>query len=229
MKVEELKNYGRPLSDVILDPENEKQMMKVVRKELRKELGIMGTIKLLLEIRKEIKLIRNRDWSRLKEHGPVDDRFIESVLQQAAAMKVLGKMMGIDKATGFYHRLIERVQYDVSAPILPSVEEFKACGDAFSALKQYAKAMIDADQRVGIHEIDIIEDTPKAFAYNVKYCIWNEVARKVGVSQLCYAGRCYGDEVFFSTVLPKAGVTFKRTATLTLGQSVCDPRFELTN
>jgi len=232
MKVEELKNYGRPLSDVYLDPETEKigkKVMKVIQRELRRELGTMGTVKLLLEVRSEIKLLKKRDWSRLKEHGPVDDRFIESILQQAAAMKVLGKMMGMDRATGFYHRLIDRVQYDASAPILPSVEDFKACGDAFAAFKQYAKGMIDADQRVGIHEIDIIEDTPKAFAYNVKYCIWNEVAKEVGVSQLCYAVRCYGDEVLFNSVLPKAGITYKRTATLTLGRSVCDPRFELAN
>ena len=232
MKIEELKNYGRSMSEAILDPEtkkSQKKVMRVVQRELRRELGTVGTMKLVLQMRNEIKLLKKHDWSRLKQHGPVDDKFIESLLQQAAAMKVLGKMMGTDRAADFYHKLTDRIYCEASVSIFPTVEEFKACGDVFAAFRQYAKAMIDAEHRAGIHRIDIVEDTPKAFAYNVKYCIWNEVAREVGVSQLCYAGRCYGDEVFFNAVLPKAGITYRRTATLTLGQSVCDPRFELTD
>jgi hypothetical protein len=60
MKVEELHNYGKPLSHIIFSPEAKKQakrMMKVVSSELRKELGLVGTIRLRLNMRKEIKLM----------------------------------------------------------------------------------------------------------------------------------------------------------------------------
>jgi hypothetical protein len=230
MKVEQLKNYGKPLSQVIFSPEAEKQarlMMRVVRRELRKELGLVGVVRLLLNMRKQTKLIAAYDWSELKEHGLADRRFLDSVLQQAAAMKVLENMVGLDRASEFYRRLLDEAGYEVSASLFPSPEEFAACGNAFEAFKEYAKAMISADQREGVHEVDIVADDPSTLAYNVRYCAWNEVARKCGVSRLCYAGRCYGDEVFFNRAMPEIGVRYKRRGTLTLGEPVCDVRFEL--
>jgi len=230
MKVEELRNYGKPLSHIIFSPEAKKQakrMMKVVRSELRKELGLVGTIRLRLNMRKETKLIMKHDWSRLKEHGLADERFLDSVIQQAAAMRALANMVGLDRASEIYRRLLDKIGYEVSASLFPSIEEFTACGNAFEAFKEYAKAMIVADQREGIHEVDIIADDLNTFAYNVKYCAWNEVAKEFGVSELCYAGRCYGDEVFFNRAMPQIGVQYKRKGTLTLGEPVCDVRFEL--
>jgi hypothetical protein len=122
---------------------------------------------------------------------------------------------------------IDNIGYELTAPMFPLIKDFKACGDAFEDFKDYARAMMVADKRAGLHEVEVIEDSPSIFAYDVKYCIWNEVAKEFGVSQLCYAGRCYGDEVFFNTVLPKVGAVYKRTGTLTLGAPVCDVRFEL--
>lgn len=230
MKVELLKNYGKSLSDIILDPENkkyDKHVMKVVRSELRRELGLCGMMKLLLSMRRENIRVKNYDWSRLREHGPVNEQFLQNIMQQAAAMKALAQMMGVDRASEFYRRLTDRIgHYDVMAPMFPSIEEFKACGDAFEAFNEYAKAMIAADQRAGLHEVDIVEQTPDVFAYNVRYCVWNEIAKDFGVSSLCYAGRCYGDEVFFNSIMPKVGALYKRTGTLTLGAPVCDVRFE---
>jgi len=230
MRVEELKNYGKPLSQVIFSTEAEKQakqMMKVIRTELRKELGLLGVVGLLFIMRRETKLAKKADWSSLRGHGLVDERFLESIIRQAAAMKALANMVGTDKASEIYRRLIDKIGYEVSVPLFPSVDEFTACGNAFEAFKEYAKAMVIADKREGIHEVDIIEDDSKTFAYNVNYCVWNEVAKRIGVSELCYAGRCYGDEVFFNKVMPQIGVQYKRTGTLTLGNPVCDVRFEL--
>jgi hypothetical protein len=232
MKVAELKNYGKPLSHVIFSPEAKKQakqMMKVIRSELRKELGLLGVIKLLFNMKKEIRIARKADWSSLKEHCLADERFLDSVIQQAAAMKALANMVGVDRASEIYRRLTNKIGYEVAVPLFPAVNEFKACGNVFEAFKEYAKAMIVADQREGIHEVDIIEDDVKTFAYNVKYCAWNEVANKIGVSKLCYAGRCYGDEVFFNRVMPQIGAQYKRKGTLTLGEPICDVRFELIN
>ena len=54
-KVEDLKNYGKPLSDVMLDSEGKKHSKRItstVISELRSELGLIGIIKLLLKSRK---------------------------------------------------------------------------------------------------------------------------------------------------------------------------------
>ncbi len=230
MKAEDLKNYGKPLSDIMLDREvvrRGKRMTWTIMGTFCRELGLVGTIKLVLRIRKEAKRMKRHDWSSLREKGLVDQRFLEHLIQQAAAMKALADIVGIERASDIYRKLIDNIGYDLTAPMFPLIKDFKACGDAFEAFKDYARAMMVADQRAGLHEVEVIEDSPSIFAYDVKYCIWNEVAKEFGVSQLCYAGRCYGDEVFFNTVLPKVGAVYKRAGTLTLGAPVCDVRFEL--
>ena len=54
-KVEDLKNYGKPMSDVSISSENKKYSKKITRTviaDLRREVGIIGIIKLLLKSRK---------------------------------------------------------------------------------------------------------------------------------------------------------------------------------
>lgn len=229
MKAQNLKNYGRSISDIMLDPNTKKysrQVLTLILSECRKELGIVGTGKLLWAIKRNTRSVKNSDWSRLREHGPLDQRFVEMLLEQDAAMKSLEKMIGTDKASEFYLRITERIGNEFPSPLFPPIEEFQACGNAFEAFREYLKAMGAADQKGGLHEIEVIEDTHNAFAYNVKYCVWNEIAREVGVSKLCYAFRCYGDEVYFNSAMPKIGVNYKRTGTLMLGAPICDVRFE---
>jgi hypothetical protein len=226
MKVEELTNYGKGFVDIMTDPELVKRMKKVIRREFRRELGLISLLKMGLRMRKEAKRMKKHDWSRLKERGFTDQRFLDWLIENMAAMKALADMLGMERASEVFRRIWDRKAYDLMTSGFPSVEEFSACGDAFKSFKEYMKAGNAANERDSLHEVEIVEDTDDVFACNYKYCVWREVANEFGDPYLCYPSSCYGDEVWLPRFATEGGWEFKRTGTLATGAPVCDFRFE---
>jgi hypothetical protein len=124
------------------------------------------------------------------------------------------------------YALWDRTAYDLMTSVFPSVEEFNACGDAFKSFKEYMKAFNAANERAGLHEIEIAEDTDDVFVCHYKYCAWREVANEFGDPYLCYPLSCYSDEAWMPRFATEGGWKFKRTGTLATGAPVCDFRFE---
>ena len=228
MKVDELKNYGKSLAEVLSDIPSEatKQMKKTMLAELRGGVGIIGMARLMWKVTKEVTRMKGHDWSRLRELGLDDDQFLEETLYKIALMKSLADMVGMDKASGIHKRAFDRSGYDLAASMFPTVEDFRACGDVFACFKKYIRASQKANERAGIHRVTITEDSDTVLAFSVTYCAFHTMAVEFGNAYLCYPSSCYGDEVFFPKICLEAGLSFTRTGTLATGAKVCDFRFE---
>ena len=229
MRVEELRNYGKGLMDSVPDPKGLKRWKVVagsIQKELRKELGVDGTERLNKETARLTKAMKSDDWSILREHGLVNEKYRTSIIQRIAFMKILADMVGIKKATEIQCRLLDLSMYDLMAPLFPSTEEYNLCGDYFAAFKKYSKSTYAANIRAGLHEMTITEDSPSMFVFRVPYCAWHEVAKAFGDPYLCYPSTCYGDEAYISRSLAKSGCQWRRSGTMTTGAPFCEFRFE---
>jgi len=226
MKVEELPNYGKGFVDIMTAPEFVKRMNKLMMREGRRELGLIGLLRMGLRMRKEAKRMKNHDWSRLKERGLTDQGFLDQCIVGMAAMKSLADMLGMERASEVYRRIWDRTAYDLMTSVFPSVEEFKACGDAFKSFKEYYKANDATNERAGLYEVEIVEDADDVFVCNYKYCLWSELAKEFGDPYLCYPANCYLDEVWIPRFATEGGWEFKRTGTLATGAPVCDFRLE---
>jgi hypothetical protein len=232
MRVEDLRNYGKGLLDSEPDPEmmeREGNIRRIIRQELEMELGQTGTTDLMSIVKKESDHMNVQDWSILKKRGLSDKRFIESVIKRIALMKALSDIVGLEKASAIQRRVVEKTIWDLMSPMWPSVEDYKSCGNFFAAFREYSKATMAANVRAGLHDMEIVEDSTTALAYNIKYCVWHEVAKWFGNPYLCYPSTCYGDEVTIPRALDKTGCRFKRAGTLAQGALVCDFRYELTD
>jgi hypothetical protein len=232
MRVEDLRNYGKGLLDSEPDPEmmeREGNIRRIIRQELEMQLGQTGTTYLMSIVKKESDHMNVQDWSILKKRGLSDKRFIESVIKRIALMKALSDIVGLEKASAIQRRVVEKTIWDLMSPMWPSVEDYKSCGNFFEAFREYSKATMAANVRAGLHDMEIVEDSTAALAYNIKYCVWHEVAKWFGNPYLCYPSTCYGDEVTIPRALDKTGCRFKRAGTLAQGAPVCDFRYELTD
>jgi hypothetical protein len=226
MKVEDLTNYGKGAVDIMTDPEVLKRGRKLVMREFRRELGLIRMLKMGWRMRNEAKRMKKHDWSRLRERGFTDQRFLDWLIESTAVMKALADMLGMERASEVYRRIWDRTAYDMATSGFPSVEEFNACGDAFKSFKEYMKAGNAANERAGLHEIEIVEDTDDVLVCNYKYCVWREVANEFGDPYLCYPSSCYSDEAWMPRFAREGGWKFKRTGTLATGAPFCDFRFE---
>ena len=226
MKTEELHNYGKGFVDLMSDPELMKRGRKLMMREFRRELGLIGLLKMGWRMRKEARRMKNHDWSRIRERGLTDQGFLDQLIESMAVMKALADMLGMERASEVYRRIWDRTAYDLMTSVFPSVEEFKACGDTFKSFKEYYKANDAANERAGLYEVEIVEDTDDVFACNSTYCLWSELAKEFGDPYLCYPANCYLDEVWIPRFATEGGWEFKRTGTLATGAPVCDFRFE---
>ena len=226
MKVEELRNYGKGFVDTMSDTELMKRGRKLVMREFRRELGLFRMLKMGWMMRKEARRMKEHDWSRLRERGLTDQGFLDFLIESMAVTKALADMLGMEKASEVYRRIWDRTAYDLMTSGLPSVEEFKSCGDAFKSFKEYWKAANAANESAGLHEIEMGEDTDDVFVCNYKYCVFREVANEFGDPYLCYPAECYSDEAWIPRFANEGGWKFKRTGTLATGAPVCDFRFE---
>ncbi len=230
MRVEDLRNYGKGLMDSIPDPEmaeREGKMRRRMHQELEGELGPAGATELMSRMKEEAEHMKSQDLSSLKERGLRDQRFIESVIKRIALMKALADMVGMEKASALQCRLVEKTIWELMSPMWPSVDDYKSCGNYFEAFKKYGMTAMVANARAGLHDVELVEDSPTALAFNVKYCVWHEAAKLFGDPYLCYPSTCYGDEVTIPRVLSQMGGRFKRAGTLAQGAPVCDFRYEL--
>jgi hypothetical protein len=230
MRVEDLKNYGKGLLENSLDPEYRKAgglAGKIMRDLLREELGDRSTEQLLNRTLQEFELMKDRDWTVVRSRGLNDQSFIGGIIRRIAMMKALADMAGMDRASVIQRTILDRTLYQSMSGMWPSVQDYDACGDFFRAFKEYTKASMVANVRAGLHETEFAEDSSTALAFNVKYCVWHEVARAFGDPYLCYPTTCYGDELTIPAVLGHVGGRFRRAGTLAEGALVCDFRFEI--
>jgi len=232
MRVEDLKNYGKGLLNAVPDPEalkRQKQTGEVIREELQRELGHGGYHELMSRMKLEVERMKHHDWSVLRERGLDNYGFITGVVKRMALVKCLADMVGRDRASQMQCRLLEKTIYESMSPSWPSVEDYYECGDFFKAFRQYTRVAMMENERAGLHVVEMVEDSPTALAFNVKYCVWHEVARALGDPYLCYPSTCYGDEVTIPKVLGMAGpqYRFRRKSTLAQGAAQCDFRYEV--
>jgi len=72
-------------------------------------------------------------------------------------------------------------------------------------------------------EAEIVEQSPDAFEYLVKKCLWAKVFRDGDVADIGYAMICYRDDAVARGVNPKLRPI--RTKTLMQGDDGCDLRY----
>ncbi len=227
MKVEDLKNYGRSYAETM--PHLPKQVDKLIKKAsfrvVRKHLGMIGSLRLLMRTGWEKKQFEKVDLGSVRQRGLSSAPFIQFMLQNTAMYSALKRMVGSEKARTIFYEIMDNASGPMNEAILPSGNEMEEEGNPFQAFRDYVIAFFEAEKADGLHDYEIAEDSDKALAINVTYCAFCEIPRLCGILEACDP-TCYGDEVFFPGYLEPLGIRFVRTQTLGRGGDLCDFRFE---
>ena len=226
MEVEELKNYGKPLK---IPGEVPKDIRNKVENEsiniIKKNVGWMKLIKIILLTMKDEWKMSHHDWSALREKGMDDRKFLEGQVEMTALFSAVSETTGKEKALKIFKEIIEMGGPEEMGSIMPKPEEFKKVGDPFEAFKKYFMALVKVDKEEGIHNFEVIEDTKDAFQVNITYCAYCEIAKQLGIVEACQPS-CDADDVFFPKFCEEMGFKFVRKGTLARGDKVCDFRYE---
>ena len=227
MRVEELKNYGKPYSETMVNLP--RPVQNLIKKEssrvVRRHLGLLGSLRLLILARRERHRLKEVDLTSVREKGLTSELFIDRTIQNTALFSALTQIVGTERAGAIYYEIMDKVSKLMNEAILPSVGELKGMESDFKAFRDYLMAFFSAEKGAGLHDFEVAEDSERAVALNVSYCAFCEIPRLCGIVEACDPS-CYSDEVFFPGYLEPLGIRFIRTKTLARGGDCCDFRFE---
>ncbi len=230
MHVQDLKNYGKPLNETAMRPSLglKLRIVKDALIVLLTNLGPVGALRVMAGTSREGKRMAKVDLSLVREKGCTDEDFIKAITQGAAFFSAIKEVAGLDKAMEINRKIMDRVAVPMNLAVLPpaeDIEKFREGEGAFSAFRQYVKALWEADSKAGIHHFDMVENSDDALAVNVTYCAYCKIPELLGVIDSCESA-CYSDDVFFPGFLEPLGIRFVRTQSLGRRGELCDFRFE---
>jgi hypothetical protein len=214
MRVESLKNYGRPFSETMTELPDavRKRIRGEGAKVIRRRLGLFGMLRFLFLTWKEKRRMRRM-------------AFIDLLVENTAMFSATAEMVGMERALSIHHAIMDRVAVPLNEALIPSSSEFGQLEDPFGALRKYLLAFFEAEHKAGLHEYRVVEDSDDALAVDVTYCAFCEIPKCLGIMDACEPG-CYSDEVFMPHFLGPLGLRLVRTKTLAPKGDRCDFRYE---
>ncbi len=229
MKVENITGYGKGFVDSLTSPEAKiinRIQMKVIRKVLFKELGLIRTVKLGWKVYRENKKMKLHDWSFIEKQG-CSKNALQILLYPILLMKVLANTEGMERAQEIASDMLDKTEEDFVKKNLGfnsfgiPINELKTCKDSYKSFTRWLKASHEPFEKDGIHKIEIENHSEDTFAFNMTYCAANEIAIKCGNSAFCFPW-CYLDDATFPNVGVQLGFKFERPEKLASGASKCN-------
>jgi hypothetical protein len=228
MDVTELRHYGAAFSEAESAwPPDVIQRMRVKAKAvLMVHLGPWQKVRLLFAFFWAQRSARALDLTDLRERGMTNDRFLDQQLEYLAMFSALAGILGTERAVEVMEKVMDETAREPLLLCLPDPANVGRVGsDPLKVFRDYLRVAPSAAARAGCHALEISEDSADAFQFDVRWCVWLELAERMGVPEGCLPN-CYSDDLVFPEYFEQFGITYRRTQTLAGGGSCCDFRFE---
>lgn len=227
MKVSDLRFYGEPFTDAegSWPADVRKRMKRRSNAVVMRRLGLWRMPGFVWRFARAHKRMRALDLTELRERGLTNQRFIDTQLEYLAFFTALKELVGSEEAVAIAREVMEESAYEPMLLCLPEQDNVRSIGEPFEVMADYMRAMPGAGLKGGSHVMDVSEDSGTAFQFDVKWCVWLELARKAGVPEACIPN-CHADDLVFPEYFDALGIEYRRTQTLACGGTCCDFRFE---
>lgn len=231
MELENLKNYGVEMNLIFQKiPQNHPMVVKEAKGTaiaiIRRKLGLPKMIVMLFYLKKEKKRINEIPFPVKQSMSEETAAMLTNSFSAKAAMFcALAKATDNKRAMEIMKEITNATAYPSAMTELPGPEDFLACGDGFTAFKDYILQMFQVSRQAGIHEYVIHENTEDCLEFDITYCAIYEYMKKIAPKEACRAN-CYGDDILFPKLCPQLGACFKRKGNMAEGYACCNTRFE---
>lgn len=226
MEIEKTRGYGIAASDIegSWDPALKAKIKKAAFKTIMKQISFLQKVKLFILFNKEKKKASEIDLSDIRAKGMKNETFIKQQLEYISLFSALVKLFDRQKALKIMYNVMD-VTAEALLTSLPKTDDVKKYGDSFEFFRKYFAAGSKAAKEAGCHEIIKVEETAKSLQFNINYCVWFELAKKMNVPEACLPN-CYADDLVYPGYFTSVGIKYSRNGTLANGQKYCCIRFE---
>jgi len=229
-EIENTRGYGVAMSDLesSWDPAFKSKIKNRSMNIIMNQVSLFQKIKLLYWFFKEKRRAEKLDLSDIISRGMKNSSFINQQLEYISMFSALTKVLDKDKALKIMYRVMDATACEAFSLYALTIEEVKPFGDPMEFFRKYFSAFSEASIKAGCHDIVISENTRDCIQYDIKWCVWYELAKKMNVPEACIPN-CYADDLYYPDYFKKFDIKYSRKGTLARGHNSCDCRFERYN
>lgn len=227
MDLQQLPGYGLAFSDLesLWSPELKAEMRRKGMAVVMRHLGLWERLRFGLAFLQARGRARRLDLSDLRARGMNNEPFLAQQLEYLALFAALARIKGTQETIVIMKELMDETAREPLLLCLPPQDAVRAAGDPFEVFRHYFRAAPAAACAAGCNEIALSQDDDQAIQMDITWCVWLELARKMGVPEACLPN-CYSDDLVFPDYFQALGIRYRRTGSLAGGQRCCDFRFE---
>ena len=227
MEIEKVKGYGLAMSDLegAWDPAFKAKLKKTSQKIILKQLSFLQKLQLFYWFGKEKRKAMGLKLSDIYAKGMRNKSFINQQLEYIAMFSALVKTLDKERALSIMYSVMDATAAEAMLQSSPEASVIKSFGDPMTFCSRYFEVLPEVSKKAGCHEMSISENSSDCFQFEVHYCVWLELAKKMDIPEACIPN-CYADDVAYPAYFEQFGIKFSRRQTLAKGGSCCDFRFE---
>jgi hypothetical protein len=226
MEIEKTRGYGIAASDAESnwDPVLKAKIKKTAFKTILGQITIWQKIRLMAWFNREKRRAAGLDLSDLWARGMTNETFIKQQLEYISLFSALVKVVEKEKALEIMYGVMD-VTAEALQSSLPEPGSVNDSGDSFEFFRKYVAVFPAASEKAGCHDITISEDSSNILQFDITWCVWFELAKKMDVPEACIPN-CYADDLVYPDYFKSFGIKYCRKGTLAKGAGCCDFRFE---
>ncbi|MBI5092664.1 MAG: L-2-amino-thiazoline-4-carboxylic acid hydrolase [Candidatus Hydrogenedentes bacterium] len=227
MKVEHLKGYGVAASDAEADwsEEIKKKLLQRGKQVVLSNLSSFQKVQFAFYFANEKRRAKRVDLTSIRARGMNNDTFLAQQIEYLSFYLALRRVVGAAQAQTIMFRVMDATAREALLASLPTPEDVRSAGAPFDVFRKFLEVAPQAAERAGCHEMVISENTDEAFQFDIRWCVWLELAKLFGAPEACIPN-CYADDLAYPDYFASLGINYCRRGTLAQGAKCCDFRFE---
>ena len=227
MELEQTKGYGIAVSDLEgnWDEAFKAKLKKISQEIIFEYLTGFQKIKLMFFYLKERQKASKLDLTDIRAKGMTNTNFIKQQLDYISMFSALSKVLDSTQAIDIMKRVMEATAVEAFSKSSPEPEVIENYGDSLEFFRTYFAPLPQVCSKAGCLDMVCSENSKNCFQLDIHWCVWLELARKMGVPEACIPN-CYADDLAYPDYFKSYGIKYSQKGTLAKGANCCDLRFE---
>lgn len=227
MRVEDLAQYNKGFSEAegSWTPETKAKMKREGMRVILSHIPWLARPRFLALFVQGKRKAGALELEDLRARGLSHEGFLRQQLEYLAVFWALAHLYDTERAVAIMKEVMDVSAREPLLACLPRPENVRAVGEPIEVFRDYFRVVPEAAERAGCNEITVSEDEPGIIEFRVSWCVWLELAERMGIPQACQPN-CYSDDLVFPEYFAELGIEYGRTQTLACGGTCCDFRFQ---
>lgn len=222
MKVEELSQYGKTLSEI--PKEAFKKQKQIILHEIRARYGWLGTLSFLLRIVLGQRGLKKNYPEAYQQAKSISENAAKEVTMLVSMFNLIAKNEGKEKAYYFLKKIFQEMAV-YSMPAYYQIDDLVKCdGDVFENFVKFNIAWFNAMNDEGTWIVDRIEEEKDKLTIIISKCANCLISEAFDCPEIAKLG-CDHDLAGYPVILDRVNAEFRRPHTIAKGDEFCDFMF----